>query len=189
MLANFAHIEKNEKDALRRSLRGQLPHFLFAPVPERLLASEIWRKAASVGLYASLPGEVDTAPLLENAWQEGKLVCLPRITDKNTHSMEFIPCASMAELTVGAFGLLEPAAAAPARWVDLLVVPALAFDRRGCRLGRGGGYYDRFLATHGGFATLRLGICHSRQVVERLPDDPWDIFMDALCTEEGITCL
>ena len=94
--------------------------------------------------------------------------------------------ASPDELAPGKFGVLEPASDAPespGNW-DLILVPGMAFDRRGGRLGRGRGYYDRFLSIHRDI--LRVGICFDEQLVSSVPSEDHDIRMHALITPSAI---
>ncbi|MBF0514131.1 MAG: 5-formyltetrahydrofolate cyclo-ligase [Desulfovibrionaceae bacterium] len=90
-------------------------------------------------------------------------------------------------LIPGAYGILEPdPAACPSELgasAELIVVPGLAFDRRGCRLGCGGGYYDRLLACPQFASTLTIGAAYAFQVVETLPQEPWDVRLRAICSE------
>lgn len=72
---------------------------------------------------------------------------------------------------------------------DIIVVPGVAFDRQGGRLGQGGGYYDRLLGSPAYAACLRIGLAYAFQVLDRLPRDDWDVPVHALCTEEGLLWL
>lgn len=187
MVSHFSDNEKRTKALLRQHLRAcrrKTPPNPACQAP--LLASDAWRRAAAVGLYQALPEEAPTAMLLENAWQTGKTVFLPKITDKTAGEMEFMACAGLRELRPGPFGLLEPAGGAAARSVDLLVLPGLAFDRKGWRLGYGGGYYDRFLARRKGFAPLLAGLCQDCQILDSLPHAAFDMPVNGLCTESGL---
>lgn len=152
-----------------------------------LLQSEAWRTAAVVGLYMAVRGEVDCALLFDAALQQKKRVVLPVCSGYKAGHMAFAACAGLDELQAGPFGIAEPAAPAPAeeQYPDLLIVPGLAFDSQGLRLGMGGGYYDRFLARKG-FAPVRIGLCYAMQIVESLPKERWDIPMHALCSEQGL---
>lgn len=189
MLADFTAIEKDEKAVIRLAMREMAAIFPPAPAAEQLLKSPIWRDAATVALYHPLPGECDTLPLLNNAWQMGKTVYLPKVIDKKSRVMAFLRCRSLECLRPGSHGIMEPETGEAANCADLLIAPALAYDRRGFRLGYGGGYYDRFLALYPDFAKLRTGLCARWQLLARLPADSWDIPMQAICTEEGIICL
>ena len=153
-----------------------------------LTATDDWRTAHCVALYMSMPGEVETGPLLETAFRQGKSVYLPRVFGKG--KMIFYPAGPATRLTRSAFGILEPPESeegmtciSPHR-PDIILVPGLAFDRLGYRLGYGGGYYDRFLAP-GGHAR-RIGLSFAENLVPELPHETWDERMSLLCTEDGL---
>lgn len=161
-----------------------------------------WQRARRVVLYASLPDELGTRPLFEGAREEGKEVLLPRCVSGGR--LEFAPVASWSELVPGRYGLLEPpasAAAEPLDAADLLLLPGVAFDRRGRRLGRGGGYYDRTLAEleprgerpvaeragsgpPGG--PVCIGLAASLQVIDEVPTGRRDRAVEAVLTEDGL---
>lgn len=168
----------DEKAALRRRIRVRLRTIPSREADEagrvvatRLEGSDAWRAARTVALFASLPGEISTAPLIDRAWREGRRVLLPRVDDGG--GLVFAEHAPAGELITGRFGVREPASSAPPIALveaDLVVVPGLAFDRGGGRLGRGAGYYDRVLAA------ARPGVePGSDPRTDRAPDSPWTI--------------
>ncbi|MDR2821119.1 MAG: 5-formyltetrahydrofolate cyclo-ligase [Desulfovibrio sp.] len=193
-----------KKDSIRNALRklrqtqpARLARVRGEAAQRRLMDAPCWREARSVALYAAFRGEIATDMLLEQAWQSGRTVFLPRVRPGEPGRMEFVPCAGREQLRPGAFGLPEPlpslpgfgpeAAANKGFAPDVLIMPGVAFDRRGARLGSGGGYYDRFLGA--GPACQRVGFCFSFQIVETLPVETWDQRVHALCTEEEFLCL
>lgn len=185
MLSHFIDNEKTGKEELRaKMLAMRKCHAATAKAACNMLASEIWQNVASAALYVPLQGEADTWPLLENAWAAGKYACLPRILSPGV--MAFYPCANAEELEKGLFGLLEPPMGQAASHVELMILPGVAFDRAGNRLGFGGGYYDRFLQLNPDFATLRAGLCHDYQIVNSLPHGQQDIPVQCLCGESGL---
>ena len=129
--------------------------------------------SAALLCYASLPDEVDTWRILQRAWQTGKTVAMPRCAKDG--NMAFYRVTGMHELQSGMLGISEPAASC-APYVpsadDLCIVPALAFDRSGHRLGYGGGYYDRYLSR---FPMITVGLCYPNCLAEQLPAEPFDI--------------
>jgi len=160
-------------------------------VQQALLGSSAWKEAERVVLYASFASEVRTDLLLRQAWAGGKEVFLPRCRPGESGRMDMILCRSGEDLEVSPMGMAEPRLSQNSRFLDgrgkaLVVVPALAFDRRGFRLGYGGGYYDRFLD---GEAFFSVGLTVRELVAELLPREPWDRPVSALCTEEGMLCL
>uniref|UniRef100_B8DIG1 5-formyltetrahydrofolate cyclo-ligase n=1 Tax=Nitratidesulfovibrio vulgaris (strain DSM 19637 / Miyazaki F) TaxID=883 RepID=B8DIG1_NITV9 len=114
------------------------------------------------------------------------------------NEMCLAPCACAADLKPGRYGIAEPDPArcpaidmdvAPDFAPDLAVIPGVAFDRQGNRLGHGAGYYDRFLAHPAMARTSLVGLAYAFQIVPALPVAPWDRPVHALCTEEGLTWL
>lgn len=151
-----------------------------------LLESPLWRKARAVALYAAIKGEVDTAMLLEAALKTGKKVFLPRIAELAKGEMRLAPCASVSELTPGIWKIPEPPPGPEPAGLDLIVMPGLAFDSSGGRLGYGGGYYDRYLASRPDLVAHRAGLCLSFQIVAAVPTDKWDAHVDSICSERAL---
>lgn len=185
----------------RRALLPPQRDQLAARAHERLLASSVWREARAIALYVSLPDELDTAPLLEAAWQTGKTLYLPRVRQQYG-LMDFVSVRGREELRPGPFRLMEPPDSLPGFGPeragldfcpDLFIVPGVAFDRQGRRLGFGGGYYDRFLAgvrrAARDTAPHRVGLCFGCQLLDELPAEPWDEYMTHICTDEEWLCL
>jgi 5-formyltetrahydrofolate cyclo-ligase len=148
----------------------------------RLAAQPLWQKARSVLFFAPLPEEVDVWPLLTEALAEGKQVALPRF-DAERKGYEACAIQDPAvDLQPGHFGIREPsgrcARLADAR-LDLILVPGVAFDLLGGRLGRGKAYYDRLLAVVRG---LRCAVAFDEQLVEAVPVEPHDMRMDYILT-------
>lgn len=190
---------EDEKKSLRKVflakrralLAGAQGEILCRAVQERLMESTLWKNAGRVALYVSLPDEISTKELLDEAWRSGKEVFLPRCRPGERGIMDMIACGSPGELAVSAMGIAEPvlrkdSRRLPEKSPDLLaVVPALAFDRQGFRLGYGGGYYDRFLASAG---CVSVGLSLQALLADVLPHEPWDLAVTHVCTEEGLQC-
>ncbi len=149
----------------------------------RLTELPAWQAARRVLLFAPLPTEPDIDPLWGSGALNGKECAYPRIEGMVTR-LYYVH--GLAELEPTRWGLREPvklaAREADIADFDLVLVPGLAFDARGGRLGRGGGFYDRLLAGRNPATTL-LGVCFAAQRVEELPLAPHDVLMDAVCTE------
>ncbi len=151
-------------------------------IAARLSTLPAWQRARTVALHASLGAEVDTAELARLALDAGKEVAWPR-TSAAGPLMEFAPCAA-SELVPGPSRALEPPRSAPPlplESIDLVVVPGVAFDARGGRLGRGRGHYDATLSRLRPDAA-RVGIAFDEQVVERVPTEPHDAPLDVVVT-------
>jgi 5-formyltetrahydrofolate cyclo-ligase len=187
----------SDKDTLRRELmarRAGLSAETVRTASEdalsliRSLAE--WRQAREVLVYWPVRGEVDVRPLVAELWQRGCRVLMPRCRPDAYGEMDIACAACEDELVPGPFTLMEPDAGkcppvdecSP----DMALIPGVCFDRRGYRLGFGGGYYDRLLATEGMKRPLILGIGYAFQLVESLPVQPWDMPVDIVCTEEEL---
>ena len=155
-------------------------------VGDGVLALPAYQKARQVLLYLSKGSEVDTWKVFARALAEGKEVYAPRCLD-GEGTMGFFQVTSPQELLQGRFGLWEPDPRCCAPWRRregaLCLVPGIAFDRQGYRLGYGKGYYDRFLA---GFSGTAAGLCFRELALERLPRGPQDRRVDVLVTEAGV---
>lgn len=165
----------------RRALAPQLAG-IGAGMAAALCALPVWRQAPAVFCFVSLPDEPDTGPILRAALQAGKRLYLPRVAGD---AMETVPAAALAGLCPGALGIREPAGpAGPLPPGTLALLPCLAMDVHGVRLGRGGGYYDRFLAR---FAGPRLVLCPAALVLPALPHDAADVILRRaeILTENG----
>jgi 5-formyltetrahydrofolate cyclo-ligase len=146
--------------------------------------------AQRIAVYAALAVELDSAPLIALALRRGCRIFLPRIDGRRrSRGMRFVELGGT--LRENRLGIGEPAGFATigARWLDLVFLPLVGFDRRGLRLGTGGGFYDRAFA----FRQLRrvwhkpllVGFGYAFQQVERLEAAPHDVLMDAVVTDEG----
>ena len=129
-------------------------------------------KAEKVMLYSALPDEVQTQAFLEK-WHLKKQIILPTVVGDDIIPVEY---AQETTFAVGDFNILEPQNEPYTGDFDLIVVPGVAFDRKGNRIGRGRGYYDRLLNQHLG--VKRIGICFDFQLVDEVPTEPFDIKMD-----------
>ena len=174
-----------EKDACERSLAAQ----------RHVLASEAWSGAASVGLYVGVRREMDTSLLMEEAWSAGKTVFLPYVSPLTPGIMNLVPCRKGDVLVRNRFGIPEPVPEVfpvpqeESGCPDIIVVPGLAFDKEGHRLGSGGGYYDRLFGRKSMQDAIRIGFAYAFQIVEGIPAEVWDAPMHALVTEESFVWL
>lgn len=140
-----------------------------------------------VMIFLSLPDEVDTAALALAAWQMNKTVCAPKVDWEHRKMMPVEITSLDTSVKVGLYDVQEPVEARPIplEMLDLVVVPGVAFDRKGRRLGRGGGFYDRFLA-QSGLAAVTCGLALREQVVEDLSSEPHDQNVKMLVTDEEV---
>ena len=148
-----------------------------------LLAQQsAWRKARSILFFAPRADELDLLAALDDALAAGKTVALPRYAPETG---TYVAC-QIGHFTLdcapGKFGIFEPAATCailPLNRLDLALVPGLAFDLSGHRLGRGNGYYDRILAEVAG---TRCGVAFDEQLIEHIPAEPHDIELNCILT-------
>lgn len=188
--------DESKRDMRRRmaALREGVPPDeraeLSAAVLDRLRGVPAWDLAREVLTYMPVHGEVDVRPLMDELWARGARVLLPRCRPDEPGIMDLACVTCPAELAPGRYGILEPdpdacpAEAAPRP--DLILVPGVAFDIRGFRLGYGAGFYDRLLSGEGAPGASVYGLAYSFQVLERLPSDPWDVPVQAVITEMDV---
>jgi 5-formyltetrahydrofolate cyclo-ligase len=147
-----------------------------------LEAQTAWERAKSVMLFAPLPEELDVWPLLTAALAGGKRVALPRFVTPTQGYEAYEVLDPATDLETGRFGIREPGARC-ARFaserLDLILVPGVAFDLQGRRLGRGKGYYDQLLAALLG---TKCGVAFDEQIVSEIPVEPHDAPLDCILT-------
>ncbi len=152
---------------------------------KRLQDLNVFKLAIRLALYAPLKYEVDTGDLFKTASSTGKQVLYPLVCGGDLY---FYPVSSIEQLEAGSFGILEPCQADNAEKpgnIDLMVVPGVAFDTSGHRVGFGKGYYDRYLAGLDRLPIL-VGFCHDFQLLENVPSERHDIRMDYVVTESRV---
>ena len=164
----------------KRALSAREIEARSAALAEKLFQTDAYRGARSLYGYLAFNQEVRTRPILQRAWADGKRVAVPKVIGDE---MRFIWLGSFDDLSEGRFGILEPTNDGPVADDDtaLVLMPGLAFDRQGRRVGYGGGYYDRWLASHPGHRTIAL--CYDFQLLENLETEAHDIRVDAVLTE------
>ena len=140
-------------------------------IADRLFKLNEYKNASTILFYASFDGEVETVEMIEEAMKDGKIVGLPR-TDRKIN--EIVPMKIGAledELEQGSYGIAEPpenSESLDLEKINMVIVPGVAFDKENRRLGRGGGYYDRFLSKISG-SIPTVGLAFDFQIVENLP--------------------
>lgn len=181
-------IEKRELRERARAQRAELARTQpdFAQRIAQYAAELPVTPATTVAGYRAVGDEADPSRLLDALRAQGHEICFPRVHIK-AHPLAFhVPTADEPWLT-GAFGIPEPRADWPSVFPAVLLVPLLAFDAEGYRLGYGGGYYDRTLAhVRAQRLVTAIGIAFAGQEVPRVPREPNDQRLDMLVTEAGI---
>lgn len=153
---------------------------------QNLLSLEEYKQAECIALYAPTRNETDTALILDLAFKAGKRVLYPAVCGEH---MVFRLVEGLHSLRRGTFGILEPCDVGPdhqADEADLIVVPGVAFDLGGHRIGYGKGFYDRFLQ-HPDLSACLVGLCHDFQLIDRtIPGEQHDIPMDIIVSDRRI---
>jgi len=148
---------------------------------ELFAASEAYRSAKTIYGYLPYNQEVRTVPMLERALRDGKRVAVPKVYGDE---MKFIYITDLSQVEKGYAGIPEPVADEPIADdpTALVLMPGLAFDKEGHRIGYGGGFYDRFLAAEPNHPTIAL--CYGFQILPQLPTEEFDIPVDCVLYEE-----
>lgn len=173
--------EKNELRYKMKNLRVVLPESerksAAEEVFERLEKTAAFLLADRIMMYHSLPDELSTHDFLRK-WSSRKKFYLPRVNGVN---LEVLPYEE-SRLELGSFHIEEPTGndVTDPRDIELVVVPAVAYDRKGRRLGRGKGFYDRFLQST---KATKIGVGYEFQLVDDLPSEPHDVPMDIVITQ------
>ena len=182
---------KNEiREIIQGNRRGLDPVWVdeSSGAVERRVADLIeFRKAAVVAAYVALRGEVRTDAIVERCWRERKAVCVPAYRPE----IDRYQLAAMCEetrMTEGPLGVLEPGIKKwiPVDQVELVLVPGLAFDSSGGRVGHGKGYYDRMLEQARAGTPFTVALAFEFQVLDHVPMDPTDVRMDVIVTERRV---
>lgn len=187
----------NEKDKLRgeimlarKNLDPEKVEALSASICRRVKTLRDWALAREVLGYMAVKGEVNILPLLRDLWRRGARVLLPRCRPEEPGEMDVACPSGIEEITPGSYGIPEPHpdACPPLEKIapDLVLVPGVAFDRSGKRLGMGGGYYDRLVESGALKGSLLVAPAYSFQIVDRVPADPWDCSVNVIVTEEEV---
>lgn len=172
----------------RRELSSQQKNDFDAAICRRLLSSAAYRYSDTLLLYSPLADEVDITSVAEQAYKQGKTVAYPRCIPGSA-DMQFHVTAGLHELKSGSFSIKEPSADAPI-WVPgehehaLCLIPGIAFDLDGYRIGYGKGYYDRYFKSD--CPILKIGVVYSEAILSRLPHGRFDIAVDAVITEKQL---
>ena len=181
---------KQEARALAKARRRTLDmQAVGSGMAQALFALPCWQQAGTVLAFAALPDEPDTGLILRRALADGKRLLLPRVLSRT--EMDWVEITALSQLQPGAYGILEAPASLPAFDTAhlgdgaLALIPCLAASPDGVRLGRGGGYYDRFLAHYKG---KRLLVCPTAALLGDLPCEGWDVRFSPheILTEKGI---
>jgi 5-formyltetrahydrofolate cyclo-ligase len=176
--------------AKRRQLTAHEQDAYSAQIGASLIQNIHWQGAHTIVLYNNTPDEVQTQALITAAWRSQKNCYLPCLSPEPESGLAFRLHQASKPLISNRYGILEPAPeqrSIAVTDVDLLVIPLVAFDIRGNRLGMGKGYYDRALSIgKEGNKPWLVGLAYACQQVDAVPVDTWDVPLDLIITEQKI---
>ena len=178
----FRHNLKDQRDLVTPEVARRASESLWTQLKEE----SFFQKAKHIAAFTSTGSEINTLPLLGHILSSNKKLYLPK-TEKTHTLMHFHAVTDLRDLILGSYNILEPppGIAIPPEQIDLMLVPGLAFDNHGYRLGYGQGYYDRYLKfIRTGCFTL--GVAYSFQIIDKIPNADHDIPVNAVLTEKYI---
>lgn len=184
VLKNELRAEYRQK---RQNLSAEIKEELDLKIAKIFLNSISYKYANQILFYASTDEEISTKLIFETALKDGKKCFFPRCYEHS--QMTYFRVNSEEDLIADKFNIKAPAETAEEyshQPSDICLVPAMAYDKKGYRLGYGGGFYDRFLP---GFLGIKTGFCYSSFIRNQLPRGRYDISVDMLITEKGVTLL
>jgi len=181
--------------ALRRNLASADRRTAERAIRDHLRHLGIWKRGKRVSTFLSFGGEVDLRDTFIDAWRGGAQLFVPHITRRRSGKLSFVPLAPATDFRINWYGIEEPVTGLRGqkflRELDTVLVPTVAFDARGHRLGMGAGYYDRAMQrrrdrSRAWRRPLLVGIAFAFQEVAALEPRPWDVALDMIVTERGV---
>jgi len=187
--------KKTARAKLRSLWRAVTPESLASfstQICDRLVSLPDWKSARSVMLYSPMPGELDILPLAAKALETGKIVCVPR-TDWTGGILEPVRISDWSHANAGPRHTDRPAVPVPLETsvpfnptsLDLIIVPGLGYDASGNRLGRGAGFYDRFLLENS-VGAKSIGLAPEQMILQRIPAGAMDAPVSTIVTESRV---
>ncbi|MGG2064400.1 5-formyltetrahydrofolate cyclo-ligase [Bacillus sp. S14(2024)] len=182
---------KEEKKRLRKEILQRMNTLseeqyttLSAKIADSLYKQREWIEARTIGITLSMEREVNTYAIIEKAWEEGKAIVVPKC-NRETKTMTFHQITNFEQLETVYMNLREPDPSiteeVSAEEINLLLVPGVAFTRKGERVGYGGGYYDRYLVN---YKEKTLSLVFDFQIVSHIPVEPFDKTVQKIITEK-----
>lgn len=185
-MINKTEIRKYIKE-MKKNLSKEEIRIRSNRIAKKLYAKPFYKQAECIYLYVSYNQEIDTVEIIKRILEDKKRVAVPKVADKN---MEFHEITSLDQLSEGAFGILEPTVNKPVsdnpEWAssNLMIIPGLAFDKNGNRIGYGGGYYDRYLHKYPDRIGLKIALAYDFQVLEYIDTESYDEKIDGIITDK-----
>lgn len=183
---NKAEIRKYIKDK-KNNLTEEEIRIRSSQIAKKLFDKPFYKQAEYIYLYVSYNQEIDTIGIINHILEDKKRVAVPKVVDKN---MEFHEITSLNQLSEGSFGIQEPTVYKPVsedpEWAssNLMIIPGLAFDKNGSRIGYGGGYYDRYLHKNTERIGLKIALAYDFQVLEHIDIESYDERIDGIITDK-----
>ena len=180
-------MEKKEIRKQYKMLRNKMSEMEVKEKSDRIcqniISSNLFQQAERILAYAPLGNEVDIRPVIEEGWRQEKRIAFSQSIWG--YNEIFLKSAVFSQLKEGTFHVMEPVETNPVDWKNALVlVPGVAFDRQGNRMGYGKGYYDRFFEGKSG--CVKAGVAYELQVADQLPTEENDLPVEYLVTEKGV---
>ena len=183
-----------DKQQLRKQVRTQLSRMSAQQKIDKsqlackfLVETPEFQNANTIMAFLSLPNEIETAQFILYAWQHNKTIAAPKVSWQQRHMIPVEINSLESGIATDAGGLRNPITGVPVpmEYIDLVITPGLAYDKRGYRLGRGGSYYDRFFLNKS-LKAKRCGFGFAEQVFDEVPTVEHDLPIDMLVTENGV---
>lgn len=168
---------------LRRSIKSNVYIRKNAAIYKKLHTLSLLHTADTICVYFSLADEVGTHAVISDLLKKGKTICIPKITDS---SLTLYKITTLSDLKISKMGIYEPVCTSnqiSGEQIDVFIIPGIAFDRYGTRIGWGKGYYDKLLTS---VTQPKIGLAFSEQIFPLLPRENHDIVMDIIVTEKEI---
>ncbi|MCM8710349.1 5-formyltetrahydrofolate cyclo-ligase [Clostridium sp. SYSU_GA19001] len=150
----------------------------------KVINSEYYNKSSIIFVYVSFNSEVDTHRIIKHALENNKIICVPKIINK-TKGMKAVRINTIEELKRNSFGILEPenfSNIINPEEIELMIIPGLAFDKKGGRVGYGAGYYDKYIKA-AKKNIKKVGLAYRFQLVSEVPKEEHDVVMDVIITD------
>jgi 5-formyltetrahydrofolate cyclo-ligase len=187
-----SEIRINQKKR-RSELSEEQRHLFDEAILHQLLETKEFQNCKRIFTYVSFQSEIDTLPIIEETFRLGKQVYIPKV---EAHGMEFYEIKSLEGLQRSTYGILEPIGGMDDRFAfvatskgqieNLMLLPGLAFDLSGNRIGYGAGYYDKYLTLQRSDTFHKVALAYDFQLIERVPAEKFDICADVIITPTTI---
>lgn len=171
----------------RDSISKEDKYILDEKIYDNVIKSSFYKKARSIFIYVSVNSEADTRKIIEKALTDGKTICVPKVISKK-QGMIAVKINSLDELSPGAYNIPEPLQydkKFDEHDIDLILLPGLAFDECGGRIGYGGGFYDKFISNTGE-GTIKVGLAYDFQIFDKVTCFEYDAVIDGIITEKSV---